>query len=274
MTAALLALVAAASLAAGYALTKRFVAAYPPRQLIGPLYGLNAVLLLPAAPFASWRWSWHIALLLAVSVVAMAGVTLAIFDLLVHGSAGAVATGQALSPLPAVLFTGLLLPGGVSVLDALVAVALTAAVVLALGDAFGTLTRRRVGLIVLMGATGAGLLTVLTALLTREGVGIVEIYVLRTSASAIVWTALVPPRGVPVRALPKLSVRAGFLTLHFALVIAAVERGSPATVQTLVATAPLLLLLGSFVVSRERPPLRVTLAALAVAAGVLVVLST
>lgn len=273
MSASLLALIAAASLAVGYALTKQFVGEYPPRQLIGPLYGLNAIVLVPAAPFAHWRWSWHIALLLALSVCAMVAVSIAIFDLLPLGSAASVATGQALSPLPAVLFTGLLLPGRFSVLDAGVAVVVVGAVLVTLDGAFGDLARASTALVILLGASGAAMLTVLTALLARRGAGLVEIYVVRTAAAALLWLVLAPPRAIPPRALPMMSVRAGFLTLHFGLVIAAVQRGSPATVQTMVATTPLMLLLGSFVLHGERPPVRIALGACAAAAGVLVVLS-
>jgi drug/metabolite transporter (DMT)-like permease len=46
------------------------------------------------------------------------------------------------------------------------------------------------------------------------------------------------------------------------------------TVQTLVATAPLMLLLGTFAVRRERPPPRVALAGAAATGGVLIVLAT
>jgi hypothetical protein len=47
-----------------------------------------------------------------------------------------------------------------------------------------------------------------------------------------------------------------------------VERGSPATVQTLVATSPLLVHGADAVQERARPPLRLTFAALGVIAGV------
>jgi drug/metabolite transporter (DMT)-like permease len=50
--------------------------------------------------------------------------------------------------------------------------------------------------------------------------------------------------------------------------IFAVERGSPSTVQTLVATTPLMVLTLDAVTSARRPPLRLILAAVAVVAGV------
>jgi drug/metabolite transporter (DMT)-like permease len=115
---------------------------------------------------------------------------------------------------------------------------------------------------------------VLTKLLTNEGAGLAEIYVLRTAGAAAVWCLLAPPRSIPARALPAMSLRAGLISLHFALIILAVERGNPVTVQTLVATSPLMLLLGALAVRGERPPVRVTLAAAGAAAGVLLVLVT
>ena len=210
-------------------------------------------------------------MLLALSVLTMVLVAVCVFDLLVHGSAAAVATGQAMSPLPALLLTALMLPGGVTPLQFAAAVLVVVAVLVALGGAFGELTKWRAVATVALAASGAALLTVLTKLLTDEGLGVAEIYVLRTAAAALVFLAFFPPRGVPLAALPRLSVRAGFVTLHFALVIAAVERGSPATVQTLVATAPLMLLVTSFALRRERPPSRVAFAALAVTLGVLLI---
>jgi drug/metabolite transporter (DMT)-like permease len=261
-------------LAAGYALTKRFVLEYPPRQLIGPLYALNAIVLLPLAPFAAWRFSPRIGLLLLASVATMAITAALVFELLTHASAATVATGQALSPLPAVVFAALLLPGRVGALHAALAVLVALAVLASLGDVYGVMSSRRGLLAAAAAAAGAGLIVVLTKLLTNEGAGLAEIYVLRTAAAASIWLLLAPPRAVPPRALPAMSLRAGLISLYFALVILAVERGSPVTVQTLVATAPLMLLLGTLAVRGERPPARVALAAVAASAGVLVVLVT
>jgi drug/metabolite transporter (DMT)-like permease len=226
------------------------------------------------APFTAWRFSPRIGLLLLASVATMVVAAALVFELLSHASAATVATGQALSPLPAVVFAALLLPGGVGALHAVVAAFVAVAVLASLGDVYGALDRVR-GLLAAAGAaTGTGLIVVLTKLLTNEGAGLAEIYVLRTAAAAGVWLLLAPPRSIPVRAVPAMSLRAGLISLYFALVILAVERGSPVTVQTLVATAPLMLLLGSLAVRGERPPARVALAAAAATGGVLLVLVT
>jgi drug/metabolite transporter (DMT)-like permease len=197
-----------------------------------------------------------------------------VFELLSHASAATVATGQALSPLPAVAFAALLLPGRVGAVHTAVAALVAVAVLASLGDVYGALGRRRALATAAAAATAGGLLVVLTKLLTNEGAGLAEIYVLRTAGAGAVWCLLAPPRSIPLRALPAMSLRAGLISLHFALVILAVERGSPVTVQTLVATSPLMLLLGSLAVRGERPPVRVTLSAAGAAAGVLLVLFT
>jgi drug/metabolite transporter (DMT)-like permease len=64
------------------------------------------------------------------------------------------------------------------------------------------------------------------------------------------------------------------ISFHFALIILVVERVNSVTVQTLVATSPLMLLVGSLAVRGERPSLRMALAAAGAAAGVLLVLVT
>jgi drug/metabolite transporter (DMT)-like permease len=228
----------------------------------------------PLAQFTAWRFSPRIGLLLLASVATMAVAAALVFELLSHATAATVATGQALSPLPAVLFAGLLLPGGVGAVHAGIAALVAVAVLVSLGDVYGSLPRRRALLAAAGAASAAGLLVVLTKLLTNEGVGLAESYVLRTAAAGPLWIALAPPRSIPVRALPAMSVRAGLISLHFALVILAVERGSPVTVQTLVATSPLMLLLGSLAVRGERPPVRVALAASLATSGVLLMLVT
>ncbi len=247
---------------------------YPPHELIGPLFALNALVVVPFAPLTAWRFSARVALLLLASVATMAVAAGLVFALLSHASAATVATGQALSPLPAVVFAALLLPGRIGALHACLAALVAVAVLASLGDVYGDLGRHRALIAATGAATSGGLLVVLTKLLTNEGAGLAEIYVLRTAAAGAVWCVIAPPRSIPPRALPVMSLRAGLISLYFALVILAVERGNPVTVQTLVATSPLMLLLGSLVVHGERPPRRVAFAACAATAGVLVVLVT
>lgn len=247
---------------------------YPPQELIGPLFGLNALVVAPFSPLSAWRFSPRIGLLLLASVATMVVAAGLVFALLEHASATTVATGQALSPLPAVAFAAALLPGRVGALHAALAAVVAFAVLASLGDVYGTLGRHRALVTAAGAATSAGLVVVLTKLLTNQGAGLAEIYVLRTAGAAAIWCLIAPPRSIPARALPVMSLRAGLISVYFALVILAVERGSPVTVQTIVATSPLMLLLGLLVVHGERPPRRVAFAACAAAAGVLLVLVT
>ena len=54
MTAVAAGLLSAVSDAIGSELSKGLAVRFPARQLIGPLFALNALLVVPAAPFADW----------------------------------------------------------------------------------------------------------------------------------------------------------------------------------------------------------------------------
>jgi drug/metabolite transporter (DMT)-like permease len=99
-----LALLAAASQAISTLVTKRMVGEYPARQLIGPLLALNSLLAAPFLIAAHWHLSWSIALIQLVSVAALVTSSWCVFELFVHGSASAVSVGQAMAPIPAVIF--------------------------------------------------------------------------------------------------------------------------------------------------------------------------
>ena len=269
MSPTLLALLAAASQAVSALFTKRMVDEYPARQLIGPLLGLNALLVAPFLSLVNWHLSWAVALLHARLVgrarSSRAGASSTLF---VHGSASAVAVGQAMAPIPAVIFTALLLSTPVTWAQGLAAGIVSLAVLAALGGSFGALRASRA--IALVGAAASlnGLLVVMTKMLTDRGLGVAEIYCVRTSLGAAVWIALAPPRDIPARAVPQLLTRSSFQTGYFVLVILAVARGSPAAVQTLVATTPLMLLVSTFLVRRHTLPLRLIFASCAVVVGV------
>lgn len=268
MGATLLALLAAASYAVATVFTKRMVVAYPPRQLIGPLFALNALLVVPLLPFVRWHLSGTVALLHLGSVLCLVVGSWCIFKLFVHGSASAVAVGQAMAPIPAVVFTALFLSASVTWAQAVAASMVSVAVLAAVGGSFGTLAPSRAIPLIAANAGLNGLLVVLSKLLTNRGLGVGEIYFVRTTLAAVVWTALARPREIPLRAYPKLFVRAAFTTAYFALIILALQRGSPATVQTLAATTPLMLIVGTFLVRRRALPVRLVLASCAVVAGV------
>jgi drug/metabolite transporter (DMT)-like permease len=268
MSSTVLALLAATSLAISSLFTKRMVGAYPPNQLIGPLLGFNALLLVPFLPFGHWHFSWSILLLHLASVATLALSSWCIFELFVHGSASAVAVGQAMAPIPAVIFTALLLSTPVTWLQGVGAAVVSLAVLAAIGRSFGSLAPARAIVLVVLAASLSGLLVVMTKMLTDRGLGVAEIYVVRTSVAATGWLLLAPPRDIPRRAVPALFTRSSFQTGYYALIILAVARGSPATVQTLAATTPLILLGGTFLIRRRVPPPRLVFASCAVVAGI------
>lgn len=265
-------LLAALSNALSALLSKDLALRMPARQLIGPLFALNALVVLPLAPTASWHWSPTIIGLHLLSVVALSVSALAVWDLFANGAASAVTTAQAMSPLPAVIAVAILLPETFRISHAAAAVVVVVAVLAAITHAFGALGRRRTALNALLASAGTGLVTVLGRLLVDQGVGIVEIYLVRASLAALVFLALIPPRDIPVRALPSMTVRAALISLSFLFILLGVEQGSPAVVQTLVATTPLAVVALEVLRGRERPSARVAAGALGAFVGVAVIL--
>jgi drug/metabolite transporter (DMT)-like permease len=263
-----LALLAAASQAISAVVTKGLVGEHPARQLIGPLLALNSLLVAPFLLVAHWHWSTSIALIQLASVAALVTSSWCVFALFVHGSASAVSIGQAMAPIAAVIFTALLLSTPVTSTQVLAAVIVSLAVLAAIGGSFGELRAAHAIGLVAFAASASGLLVVLTKMLTDRGLGVAEIYCPRTAAGAAVWFALAWPRDIPLRAVPQLTSRAAFQTGYFALIILAVQRGSPVTVQTLAATTPLMLVVGTFLVRRHALPLRLVFASCAVVVGV------
>lgn len=272
MSDVLFGLLSATSNAVGGELSKGLALRFPARQLIGPLFALNALIVVPAAPFVSWTWSPEILVLHAVSVGLLVVTSLAIWDLYDHGSAAATVTAQSISPLPAAMAVAVLLPGVLQPAQAVAAVVVVLAVLLGLSDAFGALSRRRTVVTVLVAATGTGLVTVIGRLLADRDVGVVEAYLVRAGFAAIACSLLVPPRQVPLRALPGMLPRAAFITAHFLFILIGVQDGSPAVVQTAVATAPLFSLGIETLRTRRRPSGRVIAAAVLATIGVAVIL--
>jgi drug/metabolite transporter (DMT)-like permease len=273
MSATALALVAAFTLAGATIYTKRLATAFPHHQLIGPLLLLNSALVAPFGAFVHWHVGWRILALHVASALTLGIGSYCIFDLFAHGSAAAVAVGTAMTPMPALVFSALLLSSPVTRYQAVGATVVTTGVLLALAPAFGVLSRRRAAAMVLIAATTNGLLIVLTKVLSNRGVTLPEIYTVRTALAGSAYLVLIPPRGIPIRGYPRLAIRSSLQTAYFVLLIAAVERGHPATVQTIVATTPLLLLAWSALTERRRPPVRLVAASAAVVVGVALAVS-
>ena len=267
-------LLSAVANAIGGELSKGLTLRYPARQLIGPLFLLNAILLAPFAPFQDWTWSATIVALHLVSVGLLILTSLAIWDLYDHGSAAATVTAQSISPLPAALAVAVVLPGTLEPVQVVAALVVVLAVLIGLSDSFGALGRGRTMLTVLVAAAGTGLVTVVGRLLADLDVSVVEAYVVRTSLAALVFYLFVPPRDVPLRALPGMLPRAAFITAHFVFILIGVQDGNPAVVQTAVATAPLFSIGYEMARSGRRPSGRLLLAATLAVIGVAAILLT
>lgn len=274
IAAGLVAGLSALALAISAMLSKQLTATMPARQLIGPLLALNALLVLPAVGATAWvatgtAWWLHVA---EVALLLLG--SWAVWDLFDHGAASATVSAQSLSPIPAVLVAFVALPGTVVAADVGGALLVVAGVSLALRGAFGSLSGRRRWATVLAAAVAAGTLTVTSRMLADLGVGIVATYFTRTVGAAVVALLLFPPRDVPWRQLPSLVSRSVMVTAHFIGVLLAVRLGSPATVQAVVATAPLLtLLLETFRHRRPASP-RVVLGTGAVSLGLVILVTS
>jgi drug/metabolite transporter (DMT)-like permease len=274
MPAALFGLVAALANAAQSILSKELTTRYPARQLIGPLYALNALLLLPLAPFQAWVWSPTIIALHLASVGLMVATAICVWDLFDAGAASAVTTAGALSPIATAIGVALVIPAAFRPWQAVAAVIVVGGVLFALRDAFGTMGRSASLLRIVGAAAGTGLLTVMARALGDAGVGVVETYVVRTSLAAVVFLVAIPPRAIGLGEVPRLFVRSVVVTVYFVALIIGAQSGSPVTVQTIVATTPLLVLVWESWRTRSLPSRTALMAAVIVSVGVAGVLLT
>ena len=192
MTAVVLGLMAAIANASQALVSKRLTLRYPARQLIGVLFLLNCLVLLPFAPFVTWHWNGHVLVLHLMSAALMVITAIAVWDMFDRGAASSTTTASALSPVAAALFAAILLPGVLAPQQAVAAVLVTAGVLWGLGGAFGEVGRWWVVWRVMSAAGGHGLLAVVTKLQADMDVGVVETYVVRTGLAAIVTLLLVP----------------------------------------------------------------------------------
>lgn len=254
-------------------LSKDLTSRYPARPLIGALLAFNCLLLLPFAFFVDWQVSPSIVILHVASAFMLVVSSIPIWDLFDAGAASATITAQALSPLAAAVGAAILVPGAVSAVQVVAAVAVVVGVTWALRDAFAGLGRRGAVVRIVIASAGVGMLTVLTRMLADDGVGVVETYVARTGMGAAFMLAVIPPRGIPVSATPRLLVRSVTVTIYFVLIILAVQEGSPVVVQTMVAVAPLLSLGWESLRARRWPAPRALAGALLVVFGVVLVIA-
>ena len=272
MSAVTLALLAAFVNAGTAVLSKSLASRYPARPIIGVLLLMNCLIMLPFAPFVEWISSPQIIVLHVVSAFLLVVSSVPVWDMFDAGLASATSTAQALAPIAAAIGSAIFLPGSVSALQVAAAFLVVAGVTYTLRDAFGQLGRRGSIVRIVITAAGVGLLSVATKMLADDGVGVVETYVVRTGLGAAALLILIPPRGVPLAAAPRLFIRSLAVTSYFAIVIVAIQRGSPLVVQTIIAITPLLTLGYESVRDRTWPAPRGLAGAALVAVGVAVVM--
>lgn len=274
-----LALAASTSTALGTVLTKDLVNRLPARQVIAPLFLINAALATPLffipMPTGAATQHWRDPAVLALhacSVLLMVVATSAFFRLIARGSASAVSVGTALSPLVTLLATPVLLAVDLPWGLAGGALTLVAGVLIALRGQFAGI-RAPAAISLLAGyAVCQGLLIVLAAALFARGVSLPEVYVSRTALAGLIFLGLAWPREVHVRDLPLLIRRASLITLGFLLALSAVRISSPVAVQSTLAVTPLLVITMESIWLRRWPSSRILVAGVVCCVGVFLLL--
>ena len=151
-------------------------------------------------------------------------------------------TAGALSPIATAIGVAIVVPDAFRPLQAVAAFIVVGGVLVALRDAFGSMGRRGSVIRIVGAAAGTGFLTVVARALGDAGVGVVETYVVRTSLAAAVFLVAIPPRDIGASEIPRLFLRSIVVTIYFVALIVGAQSGSPVTVQTIVATTPLIVL--------------------------------
>ncbi len=274
-------LVIALSLAATFAgavgtyLTKSISLRMPTWQAVGPLFAINALLVVPLIAFGPpWRTlDGPVALLHLASTALLCGTTACIFTLITRGRASGVAVGQALAPAGALVAAPLLLGSRPTVLTVVAVVALMLGSLIPLRRSFDGIGSTTTMAILLALGLGTGLLTVLTAMLAERGVGLPETYVVRAGFAAVGYLLVVPPRNVRLRDLPPLAVRSTFVTASFLLTILAVQVGDVVVIQAVLATLPLMVIVIEWARHRRRPDRAIVTGSLVACAGLVTLLA-
>jgi drug/metabolite transporter (DMT)-like permease len=260
--------------ALGLYLTKSISLRMPVWQAVAPLFLINALLVVPLIPFGGpWIfWEPHVLALHAISVALLVGTTACIFGLITRGRPSAVAVGQALSPASVLIAAPLILGESLSIIIVVGVVLLMMGSLLPLRRSFEGLRSSSTILILIVLGAGTGLLTVVTGALVDLGVGLPETYIVRAAGASLVYFIVAPPRALSLSDIPPLAVRSSFVTLSFLLTILAVQRGSVITIQSVLATMPLLVLLIEWIRRRQTPEPGVLIGAMVVAIGLALLL--
>lgn len=266
---------AALSTAIGLMMTKSITTRMPVWQVVGPLFFLNALLVAPFVPFGPpWRTpTVEIVVLHGVSTILLMAGAACVFLLISRGRASSVSVGRAVSPVSVLIAAPLLLGVAESPLLIMGAIAVMVGALVPLRREFeGLSSGLTLALLVFLGLA-EGMVTVLTAMLSLEGVGLPEIYIVRTVIAGIIFTALFPPRDLRLGDLKPLSVRAVFVTGGYVFTILGVRNGDVVPVQSLWATAPLIVIFLEWLRYRTRPHAGALIGAAVVAVGVFALLT-
>lgn len=268
-------LLAALSTAIGLMLTKSITTRMPAWQVVGPLFLLNALLVTPAVPFGpEWRLpSLRIVTLHAASTILLMAGAACVFLLITRGRASSVSVGRAVSPISVLVAAPLLLGTVESPVLIFGAIVVMIGALVPLRHEFeGLNSSLTLGILIFLGLA-EGMVTVLTAMLSLEGVGLPEIYLVRTVIAGVIFTAMFPPRALKPADLKPLSVRALFVTGGYVFLILGVRDGDVVPVQSLWATAPLIVILLEWLRHRDRPQPGALVGSMVVAVGVFVLLN-
>jgi drug/metabolite transporter (DMT)-like permease len=194
------------------------------------------------------------------------------FALITRGRASGVAVGQALSPAATLVAAPLLLGTIVTPITAIAALALMLGALIPLRRSFDGIGSGTVVTLLLTMGLCNGLLGVLTAMLAARGVGLPEMYFVRTALAALVFVIIAPPTAVRPRDLPSLAVRSTFVTASFLLTILAIQRGSVVVIQSILATVSLMVIGIEWSRHRSRPDPAIVTGSMVALVGLLLLL--
>jgi drug/metabolite transporter (DMT)-like permease len=270
-----LALAATAAGALGTYLTKSISLRMPPWQAVAPLFAINALLVVPLIPFGpAWQvLDGYVLALHLASVALLCTTTACIFTLITRGRASGVAVGQALSPAATLIAAPLLLGTQLQPLTVLAVLALMLGSLIPLRRSFVGIGSVGTVAILLVLGLGTGMLTVLTAMLAEQGVGLPETYVVRASLAAVIYLIIAPPIAVRLGDIPSLAIRSTFITASFLLTILAVQVGDVVVIQSVLATLPLMVIGIEWMRHRTRPDAAIVTGSLIAFGGLVLLLA-
>ena len=259
-------------------LARRMMRIGPTRDLISVNFGLIFVMLLPAAPFfwhIEFSWRALVVFLLAVLLDAMANIFYFMaFERLPAVTASAV---MALSPLATLALQPLLEPGfRLSMLNMVgVGLVVTGLVLLARNGSNGSGAVKVTPIHLVFPLLAAILFGInvfpVRTLMANDWTNPYTYYLLRALLVALLTGVVLRPRlgWLSGKRVVKLGGRLVFVIAQWLLLLAALEKGSPAVVKTLADTSPLFVVALAGAMLGERVGLSQALGAVLTVAGIM-----